>query len=135
MARYLQNLQEHIQGPLRIMQSSGGSISAPVATKEPVRTVLSGPTGGVIGAFHIANIAGHKHVITLDMGGTSTDVSLCAAGITETTEAVIAGCPIGVPAVAIHTVGAGGGSIVRLDEGNALNVGPDSAGADPGSCR
>ncbi len=133
MARYLQNLQEHIQGPLRIMQSSGGSISAPVASKEPVRTVLSGPAGGVIGAFHIANIAGHKHVITLDMGGTSTDVSLCAAGITETTEAVIAGCPIGVPAVAIHTVGAGGGSIVRLDEGNALNVGPDSAGADPGS--
>jgi 5-oxoprolinase (ATP-hydrolysing) len=132
MARYLQNLQEHIQGPLRIMQSSGGSISAPVAAKEPVRTVLSGPAGGVIGAFHIANIAGHKHVITLDMGGTSTDVSLCASGITETTEAVIAGCPIGVPTVAIHTVGAGGGSIVHLDEGNALNVGPDSAGADPG---
>ena len=132
MARYLQNLQEHIQGPLRIMQSSGGSISASVAAKEPVRTVLSGPAGGVIGAFHIANIAGHKHIITLDMGGTSTDVSLCAGGITETTEAVIAGCPIGVPTVAIHTVGAGGGSIVRLDEGNSLNVGPESAGADPG---
>jgi len=132
MARYLQNLQEHIQGPLRIMQSSGGSISASVAAKEPVRTVLSGPAGGVIGAFHIAEIADHKHIITLDMGGTSTDVSLCAGGINETTEAVIAGCPIGVPAVAIHTVGAGGGSIVRLDEGNALNVGPQSAGADPG---
>ncbi len=132
MSRYLHNLQEHIQGPLRIMQSSGGSISAPVAAKEPVRTVLSGPAGGVIGAFHIANIAGHKHLITLDMGGTSTDVSLCAGGITETAEAFIAGCPIGVPTVAIHTVGAGGGSIVRLDEGNALNVGPDSAGADPG---
>jgi len=132
MARYLQNLQERIRGPLRIMQSSGGSISASVAAKEPVRTVLSGPAGGVIGAFHIAEIAGHKHIITLDMGGTSTDVSLCSGGITETTEAVIAGCPIGVPAVAIHTVGAGGGSIVRLDEGNALNVGPESAGADPG---
>jgi 5-oxoprolinase (ATP-hydrolysing) len=132
MARYLNNLQEHIQGPLRIMQSSGGSISAAVAALEPVRTVLSGPAGGVIGAFHIARIAGHDHIITLDMGGTSTDVALCAGSITETTEAVIAGCPIGIPTVAIHTVGAGGGSIVRLDEGNALNVGPDSAGADPG---
>lgn len=132
MAQYLKNLQEHIQGPLRIMQSSGGSISATVATQEPVRTVLSGPAGGVIGAFHIAKIAGHERIITLDMGGTSTDVALCAGGVTETTEAVIAGCPIGVPTVAIHTVGAGGGSIVRLDEGNALNVGPDSAGADPG---
>ena len=132
MARYLQNLQEHIPGSLRIMQSSGGSISASVAAKEPVRTVLSGPAGGVIGAYHIAKMAGHKHTITLDMGGTSTDVSLCSGSITETTEAVIAGCPIGVPTVAIHTVGAGGGSIVRLDEGNALNVGPESAGADPG---
>ncbi len=132
MARYLNHLQEHIQGPLRIMQSSGGSISAAVAAQEPVRTVLSGPAGGVIGAFHIAQIAGYERIITLDMGGTSTDVALCAGSITETTEAVIAGCPIGVPTVAIHTVGAGGGSIVRLDEGNALNVGPDSAGADPG---
>jgi 5-oxoprolinase (ATP-hydrolysing) len=132
MAQYLNNLQEHIQGPLRIMQSSGGSISAAVAAHEPVRTVLSGPAGGVIGAFHIAKMAGHDHIITLDMGGTSTDVALCAGSITETTEAVIAGCPVGVPTVAIHTVGAGGGSIVRLDEGNALNVGPDSAGADPG---
>ena len=132
LARYLQNLQEHVQGPLRIMQSSGGSISAPVASKEPVRTVLSGPAGGVIGAFHIAKMADHTNIITLDMGGTSTDVSLCAGRITETTEAIIAGCPIGVPTIAIHTVGAGGGSIVRFDEGNALNVGPDSAGADPG---
>jgi 5-oxoprolinase (ATP-hydrolysing) len=132
MARYLNNLQGHIQGPLRIMQSSGGSISAAVAAQEPVRTVLSGPAGGVIGAFHIAKMADHDHIITLDMGGTSTDVALCAGSITETTEAVIAGCPIGVPTVAIHTVGAGGGSIVRLDEGNALNVGPNSAGADPG---
>ncbi len=132
MSRYLHNLQEHIQGPLRIMQSSGGSISASEAAQEPVRTVLSGPAGGVIGAFHIARIAGHENIITLDMGGTSTDVALCAGSIAETTEAVIAGCPIGVPTVAIHTVGAGGGSIVILDEGNALNVGPDSAGADPG---
>src|SRR6266852_1297186 len=85
MARYLGNLQNDMQGPLRIMQSSGGSISAATAAREPVRTVLSGPAGGVIGAFHIAGIAGHNHLITLDMGGTSTDVSLCAGGITETT--------------------------------------------------
>src|SRR6266446_9658871 len=105
MANYLNNLQKHISGPLRIMQSSGGSISSAVAAKEPVRTVLSGPAGGVIGAFHIARIAGHENIITLDMGGTSTDVALCPGTITETTEAVIAGCPIGVPTVAIHTVG------------------------------
>src|SRR5712691_674509 len=132
MARYLNNLQEAISGPLRIMQSSGGSISAATAAQEPVRTVLSGPAGGVIGAFHVARLAGHDQILTLDMGGTSTDVALCPGVIPETTEAVVAGCPIGVPTVAIHTVGAGGGSIVRLDEGKALTVGPDSAGAVPG---
>ncbi|HLI88581.1 MAG TPA: hydantoinase B/oxoprolinase family protein [Ktedonobacteraceae bacterium] len=132
MARYLDKLQDQLGGPLRIMQSSGGSISATVAAQEPVRTVLSGPAGGVIGAFHIARLAGHEQIITLDMGGTSTDVALCPGRIPETSEAVVAGCPIAVPTVAIHTVGAGGGSIVHLDEGNALVVGPDSAGAVPG---
>ncbi len=132
MARYLRNVQERIDGPLRIMQSSGGSISASVAAEEPVRTVLSGPAGGVIGAYHIAKLAGHEQIITLDMGGTSTDVALCPGVIPETTEASVAGCPVSVPTVAIHTVGAGGGSIVRLDEGNALTVGPESAGAVPG---
>ncbi|HLQ10724.1 MAG TPA: hydantoinase B/oxoprolinase family protein [Ktedonobacteraceae bacterium] len=132
MARYLSDLQNDMQGPLRIMQSSGGSISAATAAREPVRTVLSGPAGGVIGAFHIAVIAGHEQLITLDMGGTSTDVALCPGVISETSEGVVAGCPVGVPMVAIHTVGAGGGSIARLDEGNALLVGPESAGADPG---
>lgn len=132
MARYLGDLQEHVRGPLRIMQSSGGSISAATAAREPVRTVLSGPAGGVIGAFHVARLAGCEQIITLDMGGTSTDVALCPGQIVETSEAVVAGCPVGVPTVAIHTVGAGGGSIVRLDAGNALLVGPESAGADPG---
>ncbi len=132
MARYLQNVQERLNGPLRIMQSSGGSISASVAAQEPVRTVLSGPAGGVIGAFHIAKLAGHEQIITLDMGGTSTDVALCPGAIPETSEASVGGCPVSVPTVAIHTVGAGGGSIVRLDEGNALTVGPESAGAVPG---
>ncbi|HVB75090.1 MAG TPA: hydantoinase B/oxoprolinase family protein [Ktedonobacteraceae bacterium] len=132
MARYLGTLQEELQGPLRIMQSSGGSISAVAAASEPVRTVLSGPAGGVIGAFHIARMAGYDRLITLDMGGTSTDVALCPGGISETTEGVVAGCPVSVPMVAMHTVGAGGGSIARLDEGQALTVGPESAGADPG---
>ncbi len=132
MARYLENLQERVRGPLRIMQSSGGSISAASAAREPVRTVLSGPAGGVIGAFHVARLAGCEQLITLDMGGTSTDVALCPGAIVESSEAVVAGCPIGVPTVAIHTVGAGGGSLVRLDAGNALTIGPESAGADPG---
>lgn len=132
MARYLDNVQGSVQCPLRIMQSSGGSISAATAAKEPVRTVLSGPAGGVIGAFHVANQAGYNQIITIDMGGTSTDVALCPGAIQNTSEAVVAGCPVGVPTVAIHTVGAGGGSIVQLDEGNALTVGPQSAGAVPG---
>jgi 5-oxoprolinase (ATP-hydrolysing) len=132
MARYLESLQEQLHGPLRIMQSSGGSISATTAAREPVRTVLSGPAGGVIGAFHVARLAGFDQIITLDMGGTSTDVALCPGQIVETSEGLVAGCPLGIPTVAIHTVGAGGGSIVRLDAGNALTVGPDSAGADPG---
>lgn len=132
MARYLANLQEQVSSPLRIMQSSGGSISAATAAREPVRTVLSGPAGGVIGAFHVARLAGVEQIITLDMGGTSTDVALCPGQIVETSEASVAGCPVGVPSVAIHTVGAGGGSLVRLDTGNALTVGPASAGADPG---
>ena len=132
MARYLTMLQERLQGPLRIMQSSGGSISAMTAAQEPVRTILSGPAGGVIGAFHTAKLAGYEQVMTLDMGGTSTDVALCPGSIPETSEAVVAGCPVSIPTVAIHTVGAGGGSLVRLDAGNALTVGPESAGATPG---
>jgi 5-oxoprolinase (ATP-hydrolysing) len=132
MARYLEKLRAQLSGPLRIMQSSGGSISATTAAREPVRTVLSGPAGGVIGAFHVARLAGFDQLITLDMGGTSTDVALCPGQIVESGEAVVAGCPVGVPTVAIHTVGAGGGSIVHLDAGGALIVGPASAGADPG---
>ena len=132
MARYLHKLQTHLAAPLRIMQSSGGSISAATAAQQPVRTVLSGPAGGVIGAFHIASMAGYEQIMTLDMGGTSTDVALCPGSIPQTAEAVVAGCPVGIPTVAIHTVGAGGGSVVRLDAGHALTVGPDSVGAQPG---
>lgn len=117
---------------LRLMQSNGGAISAQVAAEQPVRTVLSGPAGGVVGAYEVARRAGFERIITFDMGGTSTDVSLVDGAIHTTTEARVAELPIGIPVIDIHTVGAGGGSIARLDEGGALRVGPESAGADPG---
>ena len=132
MARYLDNLSAALGSGLRVMQSSGGSITASLASTQPVRTILSGPAGGVVGAFHIGSLAGHKDIITLDMGGTSTDVSLCPGRIKETTSSTPGGYPISVPMIEIHTVGAGGGSIARLDQGGALLVGPQSAGADPG---
>ena len=136
MRRYLDDLEEGLrrQRPvrLRIMQSNGGSISANRAGREAVRTVLSGPAGGVTGAFQAAREAGFSHVITLDMGGTSTDVSLCPGRMLERTDLTVEGIPIKTPALDIHSVGAGGGSIAWLDSGGALRVGPQSAGADPG---
>ena len=132
MARYLAELEQSLGGGLRIMQSSGGSITAHLAATQPVRTILSGPAGGVVGAFHTGVQAGYPDLITLDMGGTSTDVSLCPGRIKETTAATLGGYPISVPMIEIHTVGAGGGSIARVDAGGALVVGPESAGADPG---
>jgi len=118
---------------LRVMQSSGGSISAAAAANEPVRTILSGPAGGVVGALRAARTAGFENIITFDMGGTSTDVALCDRdGMRLTNEANVAGVPVAVPMMDIHTVGAGGGSIARVDEGGSLRVGPESAGADPG---
>jgi N-methylhydantoinase A len=118
---------------LRVMQSSGGSISAQVAASEPVRTILSGPAGGVVGALGIAAAAGFENIITFDMGGTSTDVALCDRdGMRLTNESIVAGVPVAIPMMDIHTVGAGGGSIAQVDEGGSLRVGPESAGADPG---
>lgn len=117
---------------LSIMQSNGGRISSSTAMKEPVRTILSGPAGGAVGAFEIGKKAGFNKLITFDMGGTSTDVSLMEGGLPFSVEAGIASYPLKVPMIEIHTVGAGGGSIARLDDGNALKVGPESAGADPG---
>jgi len=102
------------------------------AAEAPVRTILSGPAGGVVGAFHVAQACGYPRIITFDMGGTSTDVSLCEDEIKVTHESQIDGMPIGIPMMDIHTVGAGGGSIAELDPGGALKVGPESAGADPG---
>jgi len=135
MGRYLKRLSETATEKLnlRVMQSSGGSISADAAVIEPVRTILSGPSGGVVGALRAAQSAGIQNVITFDMGGTSTDVALCDSGAIRTTnEATVAGLPVAVSVMDIHTVGAGGGSIARVDEGGSLRVGPESAGADPG---
>ncbi|HEY2961396.1 MAG TPA: hydantoinase/oxoprolinase family protein [Pyrinomonadaceae bacterium] len=137
MGRYLNQLTKHKAQSsklnLRVMQSSGGSISADMAATEPVRTILSGPSGGVVGALRAAHAAGLQNIITFDMGGTSTDVALCDGGAIRTTnEATVAGLPVAVSVMDIHTVGAGGGSIARVDEGGSLRVGPESAGADPG---
>jgi N-methylhydantoinase A len=132
MGKYLGRLKRAAPR-LRVMQSSGGSISAGVAADEPVRTILSGPAGGVVGALNLAGEAGIENLITFDMGGTSTDVALCTRdGMRMTREATVAGMPVAVPIMDIHTVGAGGGSIARVDEGGSLRVGPGSAGADPG---
>ena len=132
MGAYLTRLKKHAPR-LRVMQSSGGSISAGVAANEPVRTILSGPAGGVVGALGVARQAGVANIITFDMGGTSTDVALCdPQGMRMTNEATVAGLPVAVNMMDIHTVGAGGGSIARVDAGGSLRVGPESAGADPG---
>jgi N-methylhydantoinase A len=134
MGRYLEHLETSLPGAslLRIMKSDGGLISARRARQQAVHTVLSGPAAGVIGAFHVAKLAGFKNVITLDMGGTSTDVSLCPGKPLRRAESEIDGLPLRVRLLDIETIGAGGGSIAKLDAGGALRVGPESAGADPG---
>jgi N-methylhydantoinase A len=140
MQSYLLSLEKRIAavqegGRVDVMQSSGGIIPARLAAREPVRTVLSGPAGGVVGACRMARWAGFESILGFDMGGTSTDVFLArkaSEGAERTREAVVAGAPIGVPMLDIHTAGAGGGSIARFDAGGMLRVGPESAGADPG---
>jgi len=140
MEKYLLELEQGVEAGHRgsrvdVMQSSGGIVSAQLAAREPVRTVLSGPAGGVIGATRVAEWAGFERIIGLDMGGTSTDVFLSDAtrgGVRRTRDAIVAGVPVSVPMLEIHTAGAGGGSIARFDAGGMLRVGPESAGADPG---
>ena len=133
MSQYLRRLQQQLSNSaLRVMQSNGGAVRAETAAAEPVRTILSGPAGGVVGGFHIGTVCGYDNIITFDMGGTSTDVALCEGSITVTHESQVDGMPVGIPMMDIHTVGAGGGSIAHLDPGGALRVGPESAGADPG---
>jgi N-methylhydantoinase A len=118
---------------LRLMGSNAGLMSATAARERPVHTLLSGPAAGVRGATHVAGRAGHDDLLTMDMGGTSCDVSLVREGDPAvSTDVEVGDYPVGVPMVDVHTVGAGGGSIARVDAGGALRVGPASAGADPG---
>jgi N-methylhydantoinase A/oxoprolinase/acetone carboxylase beta subunit len=133
MSRYLTELGQILKGAqLRIMQSNEGHILPSTAKKEPLRTALSGPAGGVVAANYLGKSAGFRKLITFDMGGTSSDVSLIDKTIKRSTENKIGDFPIRLPMIDIHSVGAGGGSIAYLDEGGALRVGPQSAGADPG---
>lgn len=133
MGRYLARLQEGLGARrLWVMQSSGGILTAEAARRQAVRTLLSGPAAGALGAFHVANQAGQARVMTFDMGGTSTDAALLDGGVPRTSEGSVEGWPVRVPMIDIHTVGAGGGSVAWLDAGGALRVGPLSAGSDPG---
>ncbi len=132
MNRYLGALEQAIPSPLLIMKSDGGVISASEARKHAILTALSGPAAGVIGAHLIAKASGFHDVITLDMGGTSTDVALIPGSLITRAESAIDGLPLRTRVIDIETVGAGGGSIARIDSGGALQVGPQSAGAQPG---
>jgi N-methylhydantoinase A len=137
LAAYLKNLggkvDEAGMPPPLIMQSSGGVVSIEDAVEDAAAFVLSGPAGGVVGAAYVAGLGGYRDLLTFDMGGTSTDVAPVVGGEAQTsTETVIAGVPIKLPMVDVHTVSAGGGSIAWADAGGALRVGPHSAGAEPG---
>jgi N-methylhydantoinase A len=139
MERYLAKLQQRLSpsnnrngSAIFVMQSSGGITTLAHAARQPVRTVLSGPAGGVVGAAATARRSGFDRIISFDMGGTSTDVALIDREIRASSQSEVASLPVGVPMLDIHTVGAGGGSIARFDAAGALRVGPESAGADPG---
>jgi N-methylhydantoinase A len=137
MQRYLGNLERRARelsprARVFVMQSSGGITTVSAAAHEPVRTILSGPAGGVVGAAAVARRSGYERIISFDMGGTSTDVALVDGEARASSQSEIAGLSVGVPMLDIHTVGAGGGSIARFDPAGALRVGPESAGADPG---
>jgi len=137
MHHYLENLDRRARGlgaraRVFLMQSSGGITTLSAAAHEPVRTILSGPAGGVVGAAAMARRSGYERIISFDMGGTSTDVALVDRQARVSSQSEVAGLAVGVSMLDIHTVGAGGGSIARFDPAGALRVGPESAGADPG---
>ncbi len=136
VSRYLRHLADSFgDAEIAVMQSSGGTIGVEQASAQGARLVLSGPAGGVVGAFHIAkgvDPGEAPRIITFDMGGTSTDVSLSPGRIETSSEGTIAGLPLRLPAIDIHTVGAGGGSIAWVDQAGVLHAGPRSAGAYPG---
>lgn len=130
---YLERLQEGLPGSrLSVMQSSGDTVAARQAGENAVRMLLSGPAGGLVAARFIGEATGRRRLLTFDMGGTSTDVALVDGEPRLTSEGRIGRWPVAVPMVEMHTIGAGGGSIAWLDSGGMLQVGPRSAGADPG---
>jgi N-methylhydantoinase A len=133
MVAHLGNLANQLEGvSLRVMQSNGSAIGTLMARDEPVRTLLSGPAAGVVGAAALVSVTGVQRFITFDMGGTSTDVSLFDHRARIRTLSYPGGYPVRTPIIDIHTVGAGGGSLATIDAGGSLKVGPESAGADPG---
>lgn len=137
MGRYISLLESELRrhNPkigLRIMKSDGGVIGASRVRQQAIQTALSGPAAGVIGAYHVAKLAGLENIITLDMGGTSTDVAICPGEIVLSPQSEIDNLPLRLRLLDIVTIGAGGGSIARVDAGGALRVGPQSAGAEPG---
>lgn len=135
---YLERLAGHlaalgVTAPVAIAASNGGSLSLASASERPVETLLSGPACGVMAAARLARAGGIERVVTLDMGGTSSDLAVSISGQPElTTRTTIGGLPLILPVVAVSAIGAGGGSIVSVDDHGVLKVGPDSAGADPG---
>jgi len=133
VAGYLDRLAHGLPGArVAVMQSSGDTIEARAAGRQAVRLLLSGPAGGLRGAGLVGRAAGCDRLLSFDMGGTSTDVALIDGEPRLTTEGRVGTYPVGVPMVDMHTIGAGGGSIAWLDPGGMLQVGPESAGADPG---
>ncbi len=130
---YMSNLREKLgQSKVYVLQSNGGLISTEQAGSEPVRILLSGPAGGVVGAYKLAESIGVTKIMTYDMGGTSTDVSLCDESIKFSNLNTVDNLPVNVPMIDVKTIGAGGGSVAYVDSGGALKVGPQSAGSDPG---
>ncbi len=133
VGRYLERLGAGLGGAtLSVMQSSGEAVAADQTAHRAVHLLFSGPAGGLVGAGFVGRLAGYERLLSFDMGGTSTDVALLAGAPRLTGEGRVAGYPVAVPMVDMHTIGAGGGSIARLDPGGVLLVGPESAGADPG---
>ena len=133
VAKYLGSLEARLpDSAIRVLASSGGALDIETASNQAARLVLSGPAGGVVGARFIAARAGVEQILTFDMGGTSTDVALLDGALPRSSQGEIGGLPLRLPSLDIHTVGAGGGSLARVDEGGALRVGPQSAGSNPG---
>ena len=130
---YLLRLQHALpDATIAVMQSAGGTIAAQLAGKQAVHMLLSGPAGGLAAAKFMGDITAQQRLLTFDMGGTSTDVAMIDGELQLTNEGEIAGYPVAIPLVDMHTIGAGGGSIASIDAGGLLQVGPESAGADPG---